>query len=62
VNGWQFLAHVRADADLAAIPVVVMTARKAADMPLEDVLYKPFDRDELLAAIARYVPLPAHAL
>ena len=31
MNGWQFLERARADASLAAIPVVIMTARKAAD-------------------------------
>jgi CheY-like chemotaxis protein len=58
MNGWQFLGHVRADGALASIPVVVMTARKAAELPMEDVLYKPFDSDELLAMIARHVPPP----
>jgi chemosensory pili system protein ChpA (sensor histidine kinase/response regulator) len=61
MNGWQFLGHLRADAALAGIPVIVMTARKAADLPREDVLYKPFGRDELLDAIGRYMPPPAHA-
>jgi CheY-like chemotaxis protein len=58
MNGWQFLERARADSILDAIPVVIMTARKAADLlPLpssEHVLHKPFDSSKLLTTIARY--------
>jgi DNA-binding response OmpR family regulator len=40
-----------------AIPVVIMTARKAIDLlpaPSRDVLHKPFDGAKLLSTIARY--------
>jgi len=56
MNGWQFLERAHADAILAAIPVVIMTARKAADslpIPPGEVLRKPFDYRQLLSTIAR---------
>ena len=45
-----------ADAALSSIPVVIMTARKAADslpIPSREVLRKPFDYAQLLSTIAR---------
>ena len=57
MNGWQFLERARADSILGSIPVVIMTARKAADLqpPLSrHVLHKPFDGAKLLSTIARY--------
>jgi CheY-like chemotaxis protein len=56
MNGWQFLERAQADATLGAIPVVIMTARRAADLqpaPSKQVLHKPFDSGELLRAIER---------
>jgi CheY-like chemotaxis protein len=60
MDGWTFLAERRKDPALAAIPVVIFTA--AGDLELdsiramgaEDVLVKPVDADELLAAVGRY--------
>jgi two-component system, chemotaxis family, chemotaxis protein CheY len=57
MNGWQFLEQARADPDLRLIPVVVMTAHKAADLaplPSGHVLHKPFDSAKLLRTIARF--------
>jgi two-component system, chemotaxis family, chemotaxis protein CheY len=57
MNGWQFLERARADSILGSIPVVIMTARKAADLstvPSRHVLLKPFDTSRLLSTIARY--------
>ena len=57
MNGWQFLERAQADAVLDGIPVVIMTAHRAADRlpaPSRQVLHKPFDRAELLKAIARH--------
>ena len=57
MNGWQFLERARDDATLAAIPIVIMTARKVADsLPAasQEVLRKPFDYAQLLSTIARY--------
>jgi CheY-like chemotaxis protein len=59
MNGWQFREAQLADAALASIPVVVMTARSTvADSPsLRDtpLLRKPFSVEELVAIIARQV-------
>ena len=57
MNGWQFLERARADSILGSIPVVVMTARRAAGelpLPPRHVLHKPFDSAKLLSTIARY--------
>jgi CheY-like chemotaxis protein len=59
MNGWQFLEALRADPSLASIPTVIMTAHRANDLPLGDVLYKPFDRGNLLATIERHAPSAA---
>lgn len=56
MNGWQFLERAGADSTLASIPVVVMTARQAADsLPVlpKEVLRKPFDYDSLIGTITR---------
>ena len=58
MNGWQFIEHVRQDADLGSIPIVIMTAHKSTDalpVPSENVLQKPFDIDKLLASIRRHL-------
>jgi CheY-like chemotaxis protein len=57
MNGWEFLERAQADAVLDAIPIVIMTARKAADLqppPSRHVLRKPFDSRRLLTTIERY--------
>ena len=61
MNGWQFLERAHADAILAAIPVVIMTARKAADSlqnPPGEVLRKPFAYGQLLSTLARCASPP----
>ena len=57
--GVELIAHVRA-ADPAIIPIIVMTTapRDAGSLLVLGVgecLAKPFDLDELLACVARYV-------
>jgi CheY-like chemotaxis protein len=57
MNGWQFLERADAESVLDSIPVVIMTARKAIDLPAPPsryVLHKPFDGAKLLSTIARY--------
>jgi CheY-like chemotaxis protein len=61
MNGWQFLERAHADAALASIPVVIMTARKAADSlqnPPGEVLRKPFAYGQLLSTLARCASPP----
>jgi CheY-like chemotaxis protein len=60
MDGWQFLAERRRDPELAAVPVVVFTAAGGIDaravrvMGAEDILHKPADADDVLAAVRRY--------
>jgi len=60
MNGAELLARIRADARLADLPVVLMTAAMpSAALPIppaDAVLSKPFDLDALLEAVARYAP------
>jgi CheY-like chemotaxis protein len=59
-DGWQFLADRHKDPALAAVPVVVLTAAGGIDagavQPLgaDDVIHKPVDPEQLLAAAGRY--------
>jgi CheY-like chemotaxis protein len=61
MNGAELVARVRAEPALAALPVLLMTAAITAPreaLPEVDAtLVKPFDLDDLLAAVARLVPL-----
>jgi DNA-binding response OmpR family regulator len=65
MHGAALIAHLRA-ADPAIIPIVVMTTAPRDAAPLRmlgvgDCLAKPFDLDELLACVARYVQLDQRA-
>jgi CheY-like chemotaxis protein len=58
MTGWEFLARLRADAALAAIPVVVITgaverALGGAHPEVVAVIAKPIDVGSLLTAVAR---------
>ncbi len=53
MNGWQFRAAQLADPDLAAIPVVVMSASDPDGLQADAVLEKPFEASVLLDAVAR---------
>jgi two-component system, chemotaxis family, chemotaxis protein CheY len=60
MNGWQFREHQLADAQLARIPVVVLTADRNAIGAVQSVgavaaLLKPVDVDELLDIVRRHV-------
>jgi DNA-binding response OmpR family regulator len=59
MQGAALIEHVRA-ADPAMIPIVVMTTALRDTVPLlglgaAECLAKPFDLDELLSCVARYV-------
>ena len=60
MNGAELLAQVRADPALGRVPTLLMTAAivsGATPLPAADAtLVKPFDLDQLLAAVARLVP------
>ena len=56
LNGWQFREQLRADARLAAVPVVLLSSRTDADrqartMDLAAGLQKPIDLDVLYATV-----------
>jgi CheY-like chemotaxis protein len=58
MTGWEFLARLRADATLAAIPVVVITGAAerqigGAHPEVVAVIAKPIDVGALLAVVAR---------
>ena len=65
MTGWQFLAERRKDPALVAVPVVVFTAAGGYDdsmlrgLGADDVIRKPADADQLLAAVGRRCPAPA---
>ncbi len=53
MNGWQFREAQLADAELASMPVIVITAgRPERTIDARKILKKPFDVEELLLAIA----------
>ena len=60
MDGWQFLAERHSEPALTAIPVVIFTAAGGLESPAlralgaEDILHKPADPDELLAAVRHY--------
>jgi CheY-like chemotaxis protein len=60
MDGWQLRARLRSDPELAAIPIVIMTAhagvlRAVADVrPETPVLPKPLDVERLLQVVATY--------
>ncbi len=61
LDGWTFLAHLRADPALRTLPVLVCTGDERAvreqatmlDRPGCAALAKPFDLDDLLATLVR---------
>lgn len=56
MNGWEVLDAMRADRDLASIPVVVVTAfgRNLERLAELEVLRKPMEIDQLLEVVGRY--------
>lgn len=54
MDGWDFRREQKRDAELARIPVIVVSA--AGKLPDADAsLRKPLDFDEFLGAVKRYV-------
>jgi two-component system chemotaxis response regulator CheY len=62
MNGAELVERLRADANPAvrAVPVVLMTAAiptaSERAVPADGILRKPFEVDDLLAAVARHCP------
>ena len=60
MNGWEFARELRARYGHAC-PIVVLTAaenaeQRAAEIGAEGWLAKPFDIEDVLAAVARHLP------
>jgi CheY-like chemotaxis protein len=59
LSGWDVLAALKGDPDLAAVPVIVTTIvdepHKGMALGAADYLTKPIDRERLLRTLARYV-------
>jgi CheY-like chemotaxis protein len=59
MNGYEFRAEQRRDPSLSDIPVVVLTADRAArgstELQADDYLAKPAGADEVIAALCRFV-------
>lgn len=64
VDGFELLRRIKSHADLFAMPVVMLTARKleqdivrALEAGASDYLVKPFIPEELASRVARLLPL-----
>lgn len=64
LDGRQVLLRLRADPQLKAVPVIMLTARReeadvvdALSVGANDYIAKPFSLDELAARVARLAPL-----
>lgn len=63
MNGAELLERLRADPELRVVPVVLMTAAMPVPgertPPADTILRKPFELEDLLAAVARHCAPPA---
>ena len=65
MDGFDLVRNIRADAGLAALPVIMITSRiaqkhrdYASELGVNHYLGKPYSEEELLALIARYCTAP----
>lgn len=63
VDGWEATRRIKANEELAAIPVIALTAhamqgdeKRARECGCDDYLSKPVDEDLLMAKLAAYLP------
>lgn len=56
MNGWQFRREQLLDARIADIPVLVASGSDPVGIPADGHLRKPYDVDDLLAAIDAVAP------
>jgi DNA-binding response OmpR family regulator len=66
MDGREVLRELRADPDLSAVPIVMLTARRgesdvvnALALGASDFISKPFSPDELAARVQRLIPRKA---
>src|SRR5688500_13382350 len=62
MDGYQFATHVRNDAKLKGLPIIMITSRsgekhraKAIEIGVNDYLSKPYQESQLVAAIEALV-------
>lgn len=67
-NGFQLCREIKATADLAKIPVIIMSTKNTdvdkywgRKQGADDYLSKPIDADILMAAVNRFVSAPSHS-
>ncbi len=62
LDGWQVLSSLKADPELHAIPVVIVTVTedraKGFTLGAADYLQKPISKEQLLSTLSRWVPKP----
>ena len=63
MNGYEFFQAIQKDHDVSSIPFIFLTAysekkdvEKAMSMGAEDYIVKPFDADDLVALVRKYLP------
>jgi signal transduction histidine kinase/CheY-like chemotaxis protein len=65
IDGWQVLSRIKADPDLANIPVVMLSMMdeksKGLSVGVSDYLTKPADRGQLASLVAKYLDSPGRA-
>nr|WP_246357267.1 response regulator [Pyxidicoccus fallax] len=55
MDGEEFVGHLQKQAELAALPVILVTASGRGTFPgIKAIIKKPFEMDELLAAVAAH--------
>jgi CheY-like chemotaxis protein len=55
MDGWEFRTRQRQNPEIAAVPVLVVTAISAtAGIDAVGILHKPIDVDALLRAVRKY--------
>jgi signal transduction histidine kinase/DNA-binding response OmpR family regulator len=58
-SGWDVLSRLKADPELASIPVVVLSTiddrTRGIALGADEYLVKPVDRDQLIASVHRYI-------
>lgn len=62
VDGWQAIAELKANTDVAEIPIIALTAHavaeewdRAREAGCDDVLTKPFEFNELVGTIEEWL-------
>ncbi|MDD1777293.1 MAG: response regulator [Candidatus Helarchaeota archaeon] len=60
IDGWEVCRRVKSDDQLKHIPIVLLTAsahnlEMTKELKAEDFLVKPFEPEELLAIIKKYI-------